>query len=48
MKSGQILEVVGDFCEAGQNIKRYVEQNDGKVLEFQEEGNSFYLKIQKL
>ena len=48
MKSGDELEVSGDFCEAGENIKRYVENHDGKVLEMKNEGANYYLKIVKL
>lgn len=48
MNSGDILEVSGDFCEAGENIKRYVENHDGKVLDFKNNGKNYYLKIQKL
>jgi TusA-related sulfurtransferase len=47
MDSGDILEVSGDFCEAGENIKRFVESHGSKVLEFKEEGENYYLKIQK-
>ena len=48
MNSGDILEVSGDFCEAGENIKRFVENHNGKVLDFKEEGQNYYIKIQKL
>ena len=48
MDSGDILEVSGDFCEAGENIKRYVESHGGGVLEFINDGKNYYLKIQKL
>lgn len=48
MNSGDILEVSGDFCEAGENIKRFVENHAGKVLDFKEEGQAYYIKIQKL
>ena len=48
MNSGDVLEVYGDFCEAGENIKRFVENHNGKVLEFKEEGETYYIKIQKL
>ena len=48
MKSRDILEVSGDFCEAGENIKRYIERHGGKVLEFTTNGEDYCLKIQKL
>lgn len=47
MKSGEILEVSGDLAEAGENIKRYVDRIDDKILEFKIEGEHFYLKIVK-
>ncbi|KKK79056.1 hypothetical protein LCGC14_2837370, partial [marine sediment metagenome] len=34
MKSGDILEVTGDFAEAGENIKRYIENHNEKLVEF--------------
>jgi tRNA 2-thiouridine synthesizing protein A len=48
MNSGDILRINGDFKEAGENIKRYVEQHDGKVLEFSTEEENYFLKIEKL
>ena len=48
MKSGDELEISGDFCEAGENIKRYAESHGGKVLEMKIEGANYYLKIEKL
>ena len=48
MKSGDILEVSGDFCEAGENIKRYIKSHGGKILEFTTNGEDYCLKIQKL
>lgn len=48
MKSGEILEIYGDFCEAGENIKRFVENSGGKILESKTEGNNYYLKVEKL
>ncbi len=47
MNSGDILEVTGDYAEAGQNIKRYLNRIEDKVLEFKAEGENFYLKIEK-
>lgn len=46
--SGDILSVNGDFKEAGENIKRFVKEHDGKVLEFRTEGENYFLKIEKL
>ena len=48
MKSGEILEVSGDFCEAGENIKRFAESHGGKILYFKSDGDNYYLKIEKL
>lgn len=48
MKTGDILEVSGDFCEAGENIKRYAEMHEGKVLEFKSDKENYCLKIEKL
>lgn len=47
MKSGEILEVTGDYAEAGQNIKRYIEKHQDKLLDFKVEGENYYLKIEK-
>ena len=47
MKSGEILEVSGDLAEAGENIKRYIDRIEDKILEFKTEGENFYLKIEK-
>ena len=47
MKSGDILEVTGDFVEAGENIKRYIENHDEKLVEFKVNGENYYLKIEK-
>ena len=48
MKSGEILEVTGDFAEAGENIKRYVEKHGDKLLIFKIDGENYYLKIEKV
>ena len=48
IKSGEIIEISGDFCEAAENIKRYVEKHDGIVLEMKTEAENYYLKVQKL
>ena len=47
MKSGEILEVTGDYGEAGENIKRYLEKHEDKIIEYKKDGEIFYLKIQK-
>ena len=48
MKTGDVLEVEGDFCEAGENIKRFVESHGGIVLEMTSEGENYHLMIEKL
>jgi tRNA 2-thiouridine synthesizing protein A len=47
MESGEILEVVGDYGEAGENIKRYLDKKEDKVLEYRADGENFYIKIEK-
>ncbi len=47
MNSGEILEVTGDYAEAGQNIKRYLDKREDMVLEYKTEGENYYLKIKK-
>jgi len=47
MKSGDILEVTGDYAEAGQNIKRYIEKHQDKLLDFKVDGENYYIKIEK-
>jgi TusA-related sulfurtransferase len=47
MESGDILEVVGDYGEAGENIKRYLDKKEDKVLEYRTEGENYYIKIEK-
>lgn len=47
MKSGEILEVSGDLAEAGENIKRYIDRIEDKILEFKIEGENFYIRIEK-
>ncbi len=47
MNSGDILEVNGDYAEAGENIKRYLDKREDKVLEYKTEGENYYLKIKK-
>ncbi|TFG02492.1 MAG: sulfurtransferase TusA family protein [Promethearchaeota archaeon] len=48
MKSGDILEITGDFAEAAENIMRYIEKNEGETIESRFEGENYYLKIKKL
>jgi len=47
MESGEIIDVFGDFAEAGENIKRYVNKHGDKILDFKIEGENYFLKIQK-
>lgn len=47
MKSGEILEVSGDYAEAGENIKRYLDRREDKILEYRTEGVKYFLKIEK-
>ena len=47
LERGDFLEVTGDFAEAGENIKRYVENHGDKVLKFNTLGEHYYIKIQK-
>ncbi len=47
MESGDIIEVTGDFAEAGENIKRYIEKHGDKLLSFKIDGENYYLKIKK-
>lgn len=48
MESGEIIEITGDFVEAGENIKRYIEKHSDKLLEFKVDGENYYLKIEKV
>ncbi|MFX1496488.1 MAG: sulfurtransferase TusA family protein [Promethearchaeota archaeon] len=47
LESGDILEVSGDFAEAGENIKRYISKTKHKIVDFKIEGEDFNIKIQK-
>jgi len=47
LESGDILNVTGDFAEAGENIKRYIEKTENKILQFEKEGENFSIKIKK-
>jgi tRNA 2-thiouridine synthesizing protein A len=47
MNKGDILEVIGDYEESGQNIKRYIEKHNDKLLDFKVDGENYYIKIEK-
>jgi len=47
MKRGEVLEVTGDFAEAGENIRRYIETHGEKLLDYQVEGENYTIKIEK-
>jgi len=47
MESGDVLEVTGDYAEAGENIKRYLDKREDKIVEYKTEGENYYLKIEK-
>ncbi|MFX0174732.1 MAG: sulfurtransferase TusA family protein [Candidatus Hodarchaeota archaeon] len=47
LESGDVLNVSGDFAEAGENIKRYIEKTENEILAFEKEGENFCIKIQK-
>ena len=42
MKSGEILEVTGDYAEAAENIKRYLDKREDQILEYKTEGEKYY------
>ncbi len=48
MEIGDILEITGDFAEASENIKRFVENEGQQVIKHKIEGENYYLKIQKI
>jgi len=48
MASGEILEIKGDFPEAGENIKRFVEKQGDVVVDFQILGDDYFIKIRKM
>ena len=48
INSGEVIEITGDFKEAAENIKRYVENHGGKILDMKFEGQNYYLKVEKL
>ena len=47
LQQGDLLEVEGDFAESGENIKRYVELQGHKVLDFKVNGENYFIKIEK-
>ena len=47
MEGGDVLEVIGDYGEAGENIKRYLDKKEDKILEYKKEGEIYYIKIVK-
>jgi len=47
LQSGDTLEISGDFAEAGENIKRYIDKTENQILAFEKEGENFFIKIQK-
>ncbi|MBD3193863.1 MAG: hypothetical protein GF317_02330 [Candidatus Lokiarchaeota archaeon] len=47
MEIGEILEIKGDFAEASENIKRFVEKQGHSVLEYKVDGEEYFLKIKK-
>ena len=47
MAKDEILEVTGDFGEAGENIKRFVEKNGHKLVDFKLEGENYRILIKK-
>ncbi|MFX0019424.1 MAG: sulfurtransferase TusA family protein [Promethearchaeota archaeon] len=47
LQSGDILEISGDFAEAGENIKRYIDKTENQILAFEIERENFFIKIQK-
>lgn len=47
MKSGEILEVIGDFGESGENIVILCKSKGYIVLESQIEKDKYFVKIRK-
>ncbi|MFX1312131.1 MAG: sulfurtransferase TusA family protein [Promethearchaeota archaeon] len=47
MKVGDILEITGDFAEAGENIKRYIDKIKEKIIDFKIKGENYLIKIEK-
>jgi TusA-related sulfurtransferase len=47
MKSGEILEVFGDFGESGENIFIFCKSQGYTILESQIERDNYFIKIKK-
>ena len=47
LQVGDVLEVAGDFAESGENIKRFVETQGHKILDFKVNGENYFIKIEK-
>jgi len=47
MKKGELLEVKGDFSEAGENIRRFAETQGHEVVDFKIKGECYVIKIKK-
>jgi len=47
LNSGDLLEIKGDFAEASENIKRFVEKEGHKVLDHKIEGENYFLLVKK-
>ena len=47
LQVGDVLEVAGDFAESGGNIKRFVETQGHKILDFKVNGENYFIKIEK-
>jgi tRNA 2-thiouridine synthesizing protein A len=47
MQSGDVLEIIGDFRESGENILRFCENQGYIVLESQIEKDKYSIMIQK-
>ncbi len=47
LKSGEILEIFGDFGDSGENIVVFCESQGYKILKCQIEKDKYHIKIQK-
>ena len=47
MQTGAILEIVGDYSQAADNIQRYAKQEGHKVLWISKEPGIFVVQIKK-